>query len=82
MTRGTAPELGSPAAPEAIRSVDLIVEEIRERLCSRLDFVAEAHNLDLKTVAALLRDRHGESYASDYEDWVLDSTTTDQGDTK
>lgn len=66
--------------PDAVRAVDLVVEEIRERLCSRLDVVAEAHHLDLATVIALLADRHGGSYAADYEDWVLDSTTTDQGE--
>lgn len=69
---------GVPA--DAVRAVDLVVEEIRERLCSRLDVVADTHHLSFETVLELLADRHGGSYASDYEDWVLDSTTTDQGE--
>ncbi|QKY79808.1 hypothetical protein SEA_BUMBLE_42 [Arthrobacter phage Bumble] len=79
MSASSAPELGH-LTDEAIRSVDLIVEEIRERMCSRLDVAAEHHGLELEDVAQILRIRQGESYAEDYEDWVLDSTTTDQGD--
>lgn len=75
MTGSSAPELGR-TADEPTQAIDLIVEEIRERMCSRLDVVAEKFNLTLEQVVAVLNDRHGMSYASDYEDWVHDSTTT------
>ncbi|UKH48335.1 hypothetical protein SEA_LILMAC1015_49 [Arthrobacter phage Lilmac1015] len=61
-----------------LREVDSVIEEIRERMCDRLDQVADRLGLSLGDITTILRVRQGESYAEDYEDWVLDSTTTDQ----
>ncbi|UAW09405.1 hypothetical protein SEA_KLEVEY_47 [Arthrobacter phage Klevey] len=63
---------------ETLSAVDSVIEEIRERMCDRLDQLADRLGLSLGDITTILRVRQGESYAEDYEDWVLDSTTTDQ----
>ncbi|QTF82143.1 hypothetical protein SEA_PRAIRIE_46 [Arthrobacter phage Prairie] len=61
-----------------LREIDSVIEEIRERMCDRLDEVADRLGLSLGDVATILRVRQGESYAEDYEDWVLDATNNEQ----
>lgn len=83
MSTTSAPTLGRSAdvLPEPVQAVDFVVLEIRELMCDRLDAVADKHDLTLADVVRILNDRHGISYASDYEDWVMDAQRSAENET-